>query len=71
MNFQGGRLYDPQYALFVGLYVGAYVFADCFLSQGVGKWVFGRFPEQNKFHTINEAHKQYSLLDTILISIFY
>ena len=40
-------------------------------KQDVGKWVFGRFPSKFKLYTINEAHKQYSLLDTIFHYMFY
>ena len=40
-------------------------YADWSLSQDVGKQVFGRFPSEFIFYTINEAHKQYSLFDTI------
>ena len=39
--------------------------ADSCLSQGVRKLVFGRF------YSINECHKQYSLLDTISNYTFY
>ena len=41
------------------------------ISQDVGKMVFGRFPWIFIFDTRNEAHKQYSLLDTIFNYIFY
>ena len=44
---------------------------DLCLSQDVGKYVLGRFPRHITFYTINEAHKQYSLLDTIFNYIFY
>ena len=35
------------------------------------KSVFGRFPWTFRFYTIHEAHKQYSLLDTIFKYILY
>ena len=44
---------------------------DCELVRMLGKWVFGRFPWKFVFYTINEAHKQYSLLDKIFDYIFY
>ena len=40
------------------------------ISQDVGK-MGGRFPSIFIFYTINEAHKQYSLLDKIFNYIFY
>ena len=46
------------------------IFADLWLSQDVRKLVFGIFPSIFRFDTINEAHKQYSLLDTIFDYIF-
>ena len=45
--------------------------SDCSLVRMLGKLVFGRFPWIFIFYTINEAHKQYSLLDTIFNYIFY
>ena len=45
--------------------------ADCCLSQDVRESVFGTFPWKCWFYIINEAHKQYSLLDTIFNYIFY
>ena len=41
-------------------------FADLSLSQDVRKSVFGRFPENLEFYTINEARKQYSTIFFIL-----
>ena len=41
------------------------------LVRMFGKWVFGRFPWKFIFYTINEAHKQYNILDTIFNYIFY
>ena len=43
---------------------------DLSLSQDVGKSVFGRSPLKFRFHTINETHKQLSLLDTIVDDMF-
>ena len=43
--------------------------ANSCLSQDVRKLMFGTFPRQ--FYFMNEAHKQYSLLGTLLNSIFY
>ena len=37
----------------------------------LGKWFFGRFLWKTIFYTINEAHKQYSILDTLFNYIFY
>ena len=45
--------------------------SDCCLSQDVRESVFGKFPWKCWFYTINEAHKQYSLLDTMLNYILY
>ena len=45
--------------------------ADLSLSQDVRKSVFNRLPWKLRFCTINEAQKQYSLLDTISNYIFY
>ena len=45
--------------------------ADLSLSQDAGKWVFDIFPWQFTFPILNEAHKQYSLLDTISRYDFY
>ena len=45
--------------------------ADLSLSQDVRKLVFARFNAIFGFDTINEAHKQYHLLDTIFNYIFY
>ena len=45
--------------------------SDCLLVRMLGKWVFGRCPRIFIFYTIKEAHKQYSLLDTIFNYIFY
>ena len=42
-----------------------------FRSRIMGKLVFGRFPLIVMLYTINEAHKQYSLLDTIFNCICY
>ena len=47
------------------------LFTDCWLVRMLGKWVFGRFPWIFIFYTRNEAHKQYSLLDTIFNYMFY
>ena len=44
--------------------------ADCCLSQDVRKSLLSRFPETKIFCTINEAHKQYSLLDKIFNYVF-
>ena len=44
--------------------------SDCWLVRMLGKWIFGRFPWIFIFYTRNEAHKQYSLLDTIFNYIF-
>ena len=46
-------------------------YADCCISQDVGKLVFGRCPLSFELYTINEAHKQYSLLDIIFNYICY
>ena len=46
-------------------------YPDCCLSQDVRKSVFGRLPWKFKFYTINEAHKQSSLLDKLFNYIFY
>ena len=40
--------------------------ADLSLSQDVGNQVFGRCPSKFVIYTMNETHKQYNLLDTIL-----
>ena len=40
-------------------------------SENWRKSVFGRFPWTFWFYCINEAHKQYSLIDTILNYVFY
>ena len=45
--------------------------ADLSLSQDVGKQVFGRCSWIFVLYTINAAHKQYSLLDTIFSYTFY
>jgi hypothetical protein len=43
---------------------------DLSLNQDVRKLVLGRFPRKIIFYIINEAHKQYSLSDTIFNYIF-
>ena len=44
---------------------------DLCLYQGAGKLVFGKFPLIFELYTINEAHKQYNLLDTTFKYILY
>ena len=47
------------------------IFADLCLSQDTGKSVFVTIPSKVTLYTINEAHKQYGLLDTLFEYICY
>ena len=70
-NFQGHLPKTDSLASWLSTSLHVACMPDWSLSQDSRKKVCGRFPAKFRFYYINEAHKQYSLLDTIFSYIFY